>query len=115
MNEQTAARGVGWLSLGLGVAILAAPRPWSRFFGLDGRLGLMRVLGFRDCVLGVGLLRGRNLPAWLRLRGLADAGDTALLVGGLVSGAFPRGRAARGILVALPFSVFSFVLSRRVG
>jgi hypothetical protein len=50
--------------------------------GLGDRPSLGRFLGARDLVLGMGLLWGQNTAAWCRARGIADALDVALIVGG---------------------------------
>ena len=115
MNEHRLARGVGFVSLGVGLALLVAPARTVEAFGMGEHKRLGRLLGVRDLILAAGLLHGGNPAPWLRARALSDAADAALLAGGAASGAFPRGRAAFGVAVAAIFSVFSFVLARRLG
>ena len=114
MDENKLARGIGWVSIGVGLALVAAPRPMTKGFGMGERPNLGRFLGIRDLVLGAGLLRSESLASWLRARAISDAGDAALLIGGAASGAFPRGQAMLGLTVATAFSVSSFVLARRL-
>lgn len=82
------ARGLGALSLGLGLAELLAPRPVARLVGLrDDRATttILRILGIREIASGIGLLaRPSSGPLWSRVVG--DAVDAALLTRALVSG-----------------------------
>ena len=114
MDEHKLARGIGWVSIGVGLALVAAPARTVRRFGMGERPNLGRSLGVRDLVLGAGLLRSENLSRWLRARAISDAADAALLIGGAASGAFPRGQAMVGLTVATSFSVLSFALARRI-
>lgn len=77
------AEGLGWFSIGLGLAEIAAPRGLGRFIGVEvesgrGRL-LMRALGAREIASGIGILRSRRRSAWMWSRVLGDAMDLALL------------------------------------
>ena len=47
-------------------------------------------------------------------RGLNDAVDAAILLGGAASGAFPRDRAPVGLAVATSFSLVSLLLAGRL-
>ncbi len=114
MDEHRLARGVGWLSIGVGLTLLAAPTRAVRGLGMGERPNLGRLMGARDLVLGAGLLRGENTTTWLRARGISDALDAAIILGGAISGAFPRNRALVGLAMATGFSVLSFVLARRL-
>ncbi|PTQ13365.1 hypothetical protein CLG96_04510 [Sphingomonas oleivorans] len=76
------ARSLGWLSIGLGVAELAAPRLLARSLGLEGKERLIRAYGAREMVSGVGALSANPAPAiWSRAGG--DALDLATLARGL--------------------------------
>jgi uncharacterized membrane protein len=77
-----AARALGWLSIGLGVAELAAPDGIARFTtGRDGehREGAVRTLGLRELVTGIGLLARRRPTGWLWARVAGDLMDLAVL------------------------------------
>jgi uncharacterized membrane protein len=76
------ARALGWFSLGLGLAELAAPQQLSRLIGIadtNDRRRLMRALGVRGLVSGAGILRGRRQAGWLWSRVGGDAIDLGLL------------------------------------
>jgi hypothetical protein len=114
MDEHGLARGLGWVSIGVGLAVIAAPVPLMQAFGLGDRPNLGRFLGVRDLVLGAGILRGQNVGVWLRGRGIADALDGALILGGAATGDFRRYRAPIGLAAAGGFSALSFWLARRL-
>jgi hypothetical protein len=114
MDEHGLARALGWVSIGAGLALVAASRPLMKAFGLGDRPNLGRFLGTRDLVIGTGLLRGRNTAVWCRARGIADALDVALIVGGAAVGAFRRDRAPIGVASGAGFSALSFWLARRL-
>jgi hypothetical protein len=114
MDEHGLARILGWVSIGLGLAIVVAPGPLFKAFGLGDRPNLGRFLGARDLVIGTGLLLGQNTAAWCRARGIADALDVVLIVGGAAAGAFRRDRAPIGVASGAAFSALSFWLARRL-
>jgi hypothetical protein len=114
MDEHALARALGWVSIGVGLALVAAPGPLMKAIGLGDRPSLGRFLGVRDLVLGTGLLRGQNTAAWCRARGIADALDVALIIGGAAAGVFRRDRAPIGVATGAGFSALSFWLTRRL-
>ena len=80
------ARCLGWASLAIGLAEIAAPKQVQQLMGLDDRperRGVLRALGVREIMQGVGILtETRPTPqmaagVWARVAG--DALDTALL------------------------------------
>lgn len=70
---------LGWLSLGLGLATLLAPRAICRATGLGQRPMLMRAVGVRELTSGIGLLTQKRRTPWLWARVIGDAMDVALL------------------------------------
>jgi hypothetical protein len=81
-NGTGLSRGLGWFSVGLGIAELAAPRVLARVIGVDhrGRTGVaIRAMGARELANGIGILARprRVLPLWARVAG--DAIDLAFL------------------------------------
>jgi uncharacterized membrane protein len=80
-NERLAA-GLGWFSLALGTAELAAPRTMARLIGIpdDPRLmSVLRAFGAREIASGLGLLVQPDRAAWAWSRVGGDAIDLAFL------------------------------------
>jgi hypothetical protein len=83
-----AAVGLGLVTLAFGIPPLVAPRRFARIFGFaapdPATASMMRSLGVRDAVMGMGLwsaaAHGGNYAPWLLARTLTDGGD-ALAVG----------------------------------
>ncbi len=85
-------KALGWFSVGLGVAQLAAPERVSRWIGLsEDHPMLMRTLGLRELTSGIGVLKG-NGPNWLWSRVAGDAMDLLLLGAALSSDRSDRSR-----------------------
>ena len=79
MNMRKLARGLGWFSIGLGVAEVVAPEKLSKALGIERRKGLVRLFGLREIAAGVGILAERRQGAWVWARVVGDALDLALL------------------------------------
>lgn len=76
------ARGLGWFSLGLGLAELVAPGKLGRALGLGGKEALLRFYGAREIGAGLGALSAAPAPAiWARFAG--DLVDLATIAAGL--------------------------------
>jgi hypothetical protein len=76
------AKALGWFSLGLGFAQLAAPRQVANVIGLAGddtQQTVMRLLGVREIVSGLGILAQAEPTPWLWSRVGGDAMDLVLL------------------------------------
>jgi uncharacterized membrane protein len=75
-------RAVGYVRLGLGAAQLVAPRTTARIVGLRPKTStafVMRLLGVREILSGLGLLSSKRLTRWLWMRLAGDAIDLAYL------------------------------------
>jgi uncharacterized membrane protein len=70
---------LGWLSIGLGVAAIAAPRGVARLIGLDEHRLLLQVVGLRELASGIGILTNPKPTAWLWSRVAGDLIDLAVL------------------------------------
>jgi hypothetical protein len=80
------ARGLGWFSLGLGLAELLMPRALARGLGLRGRERLLLLYGLREVVTGIGLLTASHRTPWMWGRVAGDALDLATLAAAMRPG-----------------------------
>jgi uncharacterized membrane protein len=95
VNEEQLARGLGWFSLGLGLAELLAPRGVAKVAGVRGNTGLIRLLGLREIAHGIAIFTQGKRPAgalWSRVVG--DALDLACLGAAFASPQSNKGRVA---------------------
>ena len=73
-----AGRMLGWVSMGLGLTELFAPKLLTRWLGMEGKEGLVRAYGAREIASGVMCLSVNNdYGAWSRVGG--DVIDLATL------------------------------------
>jgi uncharacterized membrane protein len=95
-DAERLARGLGWFSLGLGLAELLAPRGVARIAGAgEGHTGLIRLYGLREIASGLAIFAQGRRPAaavWARVAG--DALDLATLAVAFVSPKSNKGRVA---------------------
>ena len=69
----------GWVSTGFGLFQLLAPRAFLRAVGMPYPPWLIRIVGARDLLLGLGLLGRPESPDWRRARFVNDMLDTTLI------------------------------------
>jgi ferritin-like metal-binding protein YciE len=74
-----AAAGVGWFSLALGAAEVAVPNAMNRLVGASMNPQIMRLLGVREILSGVGILASHRSTGWLWGRVAGDIMDLAVL------------------------------------
>ncbi|HJQ67826.1 MAG TPA: SRPBCC family protein [Blastocatellia bacterium] len=78
--QEKIASGLGWFSIGLGLAEVIAPKAFARFIGAEGRhTALIRVMGLREITAGVGILTNPKPAHWVWARVAGDAVDLACL------------------------------------
>jgi uncharacterized membrane protein len=74
------AQGLGWFSIGLGLAELLAPRPFSKLIGTRTSPVMLALYGVREIASGLGILvtHRPELALWSRVAGdLLDLGSLA--------------------------------------
>lgn len=91
------AAALGWVSIGLGVGEILAPRALSRWIGTTRHPRMMRLMGVRKLAAGVGLLTQERPAGWL----WAHAGGDLLDVAGVLKAGDPARRRARRVGAAL--------------
>jgi uncharacterized membrane protein len=112
------ARGLGWFSVGLGLAELAMPRMLARAIGVDPRgrtEAAIRAMGARELANGLGILARpeRALPLWARVAG--DAIDLALLGWALGAKRTHTQRLVGAIASVVGVAALDVLASRRTG
>lgn len=96
-REHQLARGLGWFSLGLGVAEVIAPGSIARLVGARNHEWLTRSYGLRELAAGAGILSNRKPAAWLWSRVAGDIVDLTSLGLALKSRRNKRRRTLFGI------------------
>lgn len=78
-DRETLNRSLGWLSIGLGLTQLLAPKALGRAIGVGDQATVMRLCGVRELASGLGLLTGKAPAAFSTSRVIGDVMDLALL------------------------------------
>jgi len=87
-NSEQLARALGWFSIGLGLAQLAATHSVANWIGISDdsdSQAVLRAVGVREIASGIGLLTQPKPAGWLKARVGGDVMDLALLGGALKS------------------------------
>jgi uncharacterized membrane protein len=125
LNKQKIARSLGWFSIGLGLAEIAAPRRLTKLIGVRGDYnGLLLALGAREITSGMGILTRRRPgesqgPFWMWSRVVGDAVDLGLLVAAFKLGRgrgkrVDRGRIAAATAAVAGVTALDIILSQRL-
>ena len=110
------AQGLGWFSIGLGLAQVVAPRSIARLIGVDDdsrTIGLMRAIGMRELASGFGILSQRSEGKWLWGRVAGDAMDFALLGAAMRSTRSSSARTMAAAAAVLGVTVLDAMTARR--
>ena len=105
---------LGWFSIGLGLAEVAAPGGVARMIGVvdDGKnRTLLRTMGLREIASGVGILTGPRPAGWLWSRVGGDMMDLALLGSALNSESSRKGRLAAATAAVAGVTVVDLLAS----
>ncbi len=78
-SNESIARGLGWFSIGLGLAEILMPRAMARGLGMQGREEVLLLYGVREIITGIGLLAADHRTPWMWGRVAGDALDMATL------------------------------------
>jgi uncharacterized membrane protein len=111
------ARALGWLSLGLGITQIAAPQRVAQAVGFAGNgtaQKVVRAIGLREVVSGIGLLMQEKPTPWLWSRVGGDAMDLALLGSAMVSPKYDRGRVAAATAAVMGIAAADALCSKQM-
>ena len=95
--DERLANGLGWFSVGLGLAELVAPDAVAKFIGLgneEDNRALLRFYGVRELTAGIGILSQPRPATWVWSRVAGDLMDLASLGNAMSSNRNDRGRLA---------------------
>lgn len=115
-RNMSVAQGLGWFSIGLGLAQVVAPGGVARLIGLDDdtrTIAMMRAIGMRELASGFGILSQRAEPAWLWGRVAGDAIDLALLSSAMRSAGANRTRTVAAAAAVLGVAVLDAMTAQR--
>ena len=111
-SAMTLARGLGWFSVGLGVAELLAPRALSRATGLRRSGSLLAGYGVREIATGVGILMSDDPTPWIWGRIGGDVLDIGTLGAGLANPRTDKSRVLAGLLAVASVTVLDVICVR---
>jgi uncharacterized membrane protein len=109
--------GLGWFSIGLGLAEVAATGPLMRLIGVrdgDRTRTILRACGAREIANGVAILSDPERASWLWARVAGDGADLSLLGSALQADNADRGRTAIAAAAVAGVTVLDMVAARRL-
>jgi uncharacterized membrane protein len=117
-NTRTAEKlavGLGWFSIGLGLAELFAPRSVARAIGMpDASEGILQTFGARELANGVAILAQPDNPAWLWSRVGGDGIDLAYLASGFQDDRVDTGKLGFAIAAVLGVTALDAVCAQQL-
>lgn len=114
-DGETLADAIGWFSIALGAAEIAAPGRLARWLGMEGSENLLRLYGLREIGKGVAILSNRRPAGWMWARVAGDFLDLATLAAGLTPDNPKRGNVATAMAAVAGVTVLDLVCARRLG
>ena len=116
-TAQRLTRALGWFSVGLGLAALAAPQRIAQLVGLGpsgGTHALVRAIGVRELASGLGILTQEQPANWLWARVGGDAMDLALLTKAMGDDSADRSRVAATTAAVIGVTAVDALATRQV-
>lgn len=118
INQEKLARGLGWFSIGLGLAEVLTPRGVAKIAGVRGNTALIRLFGLREIASGIAIFMQQNKqqkPAaalWSRVAG--DALDLACLGAAFASPDSKKGRVTFATANVLAVTALDVICARQL-
>ncbi len=79
-STEQIANGLGWFSIGLGLAEILVPKSFAKFIGAEGKhTAWIRLQGIREITAGIGILSNPMPAQWVWARVAGDVMDLASL------------------------------------
>lgn len=111
MNTASAAKALGWFSIGLGAAELIAPRWLQHQLGTTRHGLFTRAFGVREVLTGVAILRNSQSSTWVWARVAGDLMDIAALSATAMKSP-NRGRVGAAIAMVAAVTVVDAVVAK---
>lgn len=107
--------GLGWFSIGLGLAELLAPRSVARAIGMpDASDGILQAFGAREIANGVAILSQPDNPAWLWSRVGGDGIDLAYLSSGFQDDRVDHGKLGFAVAAVLGVTALDAICAQQL-
>ena len=116
-STERRARGLGWFSIGLGLAQIGAPRALARLIGIndtDETRNTMFAVGLRELTSGIGILSNSRPTGWVWSRVGGDIMDLALLGKAMSEDDNDRSRVGAATAAVLGVTVLDFVTGQQL-
>jgi uncharacterized membrane protein len=116
-NVERRAKGLGWFSIGLGLAQIGAPRMVARLIGVNDdeeTRNTMFAIGLREITSGIGILTRPRPAGWVWSRVGGDLMDLVLLGKTLSSDDSEKGRVAAATAAVLGVTVVDFLTGQQL-
>jgi len=114
-NAKKLAKGLGWFSIGLGLAELLAPRAIASISGVPkGRTGLIRLYGLREIASGITIFAQQNPTGGVWSRVAGDALDLASLGAAATSPNAKKGRLAFATANVLAVTALDVICAKQL-
>ena len=116
-NGERLAQGLGWFSLGLGLAQIAAPGGVARLIGVpddDENRQMMRAVGMREVASGLGMLSQPHPEGWVWARVGGDVMDLSLLGGAWASDRTDKERVAAATVAVVGVMALDLLCGRQL-
>ena len=116
-NGERLAQGLGWFSLGLGLAQIAAPDRMARLIGVpddDENRQMMRAVGMREVASGLGILSQSRPEGWVWARVGGDVMDLSLLGGAWASDRTDKERVAAATVAVVGVMALDLLCGRQL-
>ncbi|MCC6586060.1 MAG: SRPBCC family protein [Bryobacterales bacterium] len=111
---QQLARALGWFSIGLGLAEVAAPGKLAQMIGMEESNLLLRSYGMRELMAGVGILSNKRPAGWMWTRVAGDVVDLATLGAALRSENNDRNRTFMAIAAVAGVTALDIIAGRQL-
>ena len=116
-RDERLANGLGWFSIGLGLAQIFSPGGVARMIGVSDdakNRSLMRTIGMREIATGVGILSKPRPAGWVRARVGGDMMDLTLLGAAMRADDSQKGRIAMATTAVLGVTALDVLCSGRL-